>query len=174
MSWIEERKNIKNNIFRRDVIKMENYPNKEFNNYYKEKYPDSNLNTLQTNSIIKAFIEAARDEIEEKRDGFEISSFGHMIVISRPLTEDIEIINFKKSYEADEKRRELNLHSAGRLCKVIFSFKSKKYKIKNKRLWTFRYCKDFRNRISKVFRKNYTRYLRVYKYGNIAKRLMDY
>lgn len=153
---------------------MKRYPNKEFHEFYKKEHPETSLSISDINKIIATFIKLAQKEIINKRDGFEISGLGHMIVISRPVTDDSKILDLKKSYINDKAYEQLNLHSAGRLCKIIFSSKSRKYKIKNKRLWTFKFVQSFRNKISKAFRKNYTKYLRVYKFGGIAKRLMDY
>ncbi len=174
MSWIEERKTIKKGGFKVDAFKQTSYPNKEFATLLKEEYPDLDLSLSQINKIIKTFINLSRREIEEKRDGFEITGFAHMIVLSRPVPEDMKIVDYKKSYERDREVRQLNLHTASRLCKIILSSKSRKYRIRNKRLWSFRFDSSFKGKVSKVFAKNFNRYLRVYKYSSIGKRLMDY
>jgi hypothetical protein len=174
MSWIKQARNFKNKVFRKDSIKMKSYPSKESYDFFKKNNPDIDITLKQYKKIVKEYLQLGIDKAIDHRDGFEFTGFAHMIIISRPKTEKTRIVNKAKSYELDTEVSTLNLHSDGRLCKFIFSNKSRKYRIRNKRLWTFKFNNKSKKKVSEAFKKNYTKYLRVYKMGHIAKRLMDY
>lgn len=152
---------------------MTSYPNKETYNKYKSTVKESKLSLSQYYTLIATYLELIVNTVIETRDGVEIPNFAHMIIISRPNTSNTKFTDVKKSLEYDMKINHNNMSSENRFCKIIFSNKSKKYKIKHKRFWTFKASKTVRSKISKEFNKNYNRYLRVYKMGHIAKRLMD-
>jgi len=175
MSWIEEARNFKKKVFKKDFIKMKSYPNKESYQYFKEKNSTIDITYKEYKTIINEYLTMSIDKTIEHRDGFEHTSFGHMIIISRPDTGGTDLnANKKASAESGVLVKHLNLHSGGRICKFIFSNKSRKYKIRHKRLWTFNFSSINKGKISKAFIKNYSRYLRVYKMGHVGKRLMDY
>lgn len=177
MDWIHRARNFSKKIFKKDSIKMDSYPNKETFKYFKEKYKEQaehiHITTSDYSAIIKEYLEFSTDKVIEHRDGFEFTGFGHMIVISRPKTSKKKVYSKFNCFKHNMEIPHLNLHSEGRLCRFIFSSKSKKYRIKNKRMWTFCFNSYQKGKISKAFRKNHNKYLRTYKIGKIANNLMD-
>lgn len=52
-----------------------------------------------------------------------------------------------------------NNHTGGLSCKIVFSNKSNRYKIKDKIMWSFQAEVPFKKRVSEAFKANYQKYM---------------
>lgn len=132
-----------------------------FRGFFK-KFPQySQFNTKRSKdltNIINQFHFDLGEEIINNRYGIDLPlKCGH-----------IQIVSFKRNRpyfnpSAFTKQNILtswtNNHTNGLSCKIVYRNRSNRYKLKDKRIWEFKFEAPFKKRVSKAFSLNYNNYI---------------
>lgn len=113
--------------------------------------------TKDCSIVIKEFHKDLMKAVATERYGVELPlNMGKLFVISyksRPYT------NFIKFSKEGELSKFTNNHTDGHTCKIVYQNSDRKYQLKDKKIWDFEVCTEFRKIVSKEFAKDYTRYI---------------
>lgn len=131
----------------------------EFNKKFPEhkEYKDSKFR-----EIIMLFNKKIADTVIDNRNGVELpDSLGYLFIGTCPSPKTKKNIDFKTSAELGKTVYHKNWDSDNNLMKIFYSNQSTKYPFKNKQVWAFKASKPFRQRASKVYKENWTKYIQV-------------
>lgn len=136
--------------------------NKKLFEKFKEKYPNhSNINYKTFISVIKKDNEKILDLALENRDGVELREFlGNIIIVSCQSTKKSPI-NYKESRITGKIIIHKNWDSDNRMVKIMYTNCVKKFGFENKNLWGFKAVREFKKRVSEMFKLDYTKYLQI-------------
>ena len=158
--------NIKGPRFRSKRLSVLN--KKTYQDFIK-KYPEyEDLDLESFKNIIRTYNDELCNTIIDNRNGVELpDGLGFVFIGTCPKSKK-ENIDFKKSIEYGTKVFYRNFDSDNKLMKIFYSNYAAKYPFHNKQLWSFRLSKPVRQRASKEYKENWTRYLEVPRNAKIA------
>ena len=127
---------------------------------FKKKHPEHEGMTLtEFNRILRQFNNNVIDEVINYRFGVTLPErLGLFVIASFPRSKR-KIIDFGKSNKTGVKTYHRNWDTDNRLGKIMYQNSSSTYNIKFNRLWTFKPTRDFKERMSIVFRKMWAKYI---------------
>jgi len=115
------------------------------------------LTFLEFQSIIIKFNKELVNAIIDYPGGYELPNASGFIMIAAVKKGGKVVVD--KGDGVEYTRQELNnIATNGHLCKIMYSNYEDKYRIKDKRIWTFKASKEFRKLASDAFVKNYKKY----------------
>lgn len=131
---------------------------KEFKN---EKPMYANIDDKKLKNIIKLYNKALWEGAIENRDGVELpDSLGYLFIGTCPPTKSVNI-DYSLSKEYGKVLQNKNWDTDGNLGKIFYTNWSTKYRFKNRELWRFVACRDFKRSVAKEYPKNWTKYLKM-------------
>jgi hypothetical protein len=136
-----------------------NYPNGDTYEFFKAAHPDTELSLSDIQTIIKSFTLKVRDIVMSERDGFEITGFAHVIIISRKGNR--RAMNMKASIEKGYRIDHLNFETDGLRCIIKMSVANRKFNNMHKKAWEFTACRPFKREASKRFKTNYYKFMEI-------------
>ena len=166
-------------------FKRKAFLNKEVIAEFKEKFPMyKNIDNDILKKIVKKFNENLWQGVIEYRDGVELpSSLGFIFIGTCPPRKTLNT-NYALSAQYGKVLQNQNWETDGKMAKIFYTNYTTKYRFKNRGLWGFVACREFKRNVAKEYPKNWTKYsvmkdkYRVaYLYEpkeNINKELKDY
>ena len=159
--------------------------NKETIKEFKDKKPlYSNIDDSKLKKIIQLYNEKLWKGVIEYRDGVELpDSLGFLFIGTCPAGKVVNT-NYQVSAQYGKVIQNKNWETDGKMAKIFYTNYTTKYRFKNRGLWGFVACREFKRNVAKEYPKNWTKYsvmkdkYRVaYLYEpkeNINKELKDY
>lgn len=137
--------------------------NKEFLEVFIKEHPKyKNLDLKTLKLIIKTFNETIIDGVGDNRQGVELPlGLGHIFIGSCKPTKKKTNIDFKLYKTTGIKAHHQNFDTDGKLMKVFYTNYSCNSPFANKILWGFELSQYNKRKLSKVYVKNYTRYVDI-------------
>jgi hypothetical protein len=143
--------------FRYDGV---NLITEEFLERFKNKYPVyKDITIKEFKSIVKLFNEALWHEVIENRDGVQIpEGLGYLFIGTCQIPVQKNNINHSQSakYNATVKNR--NWETDGKVAKIFYWSWAEKYHYRNRDVWGFTACRNFKRTVSKEYPLNWTMY----------------
>jgi len=134
--------------------------NEETIKEFKEKKPlYSNIDNDKLKKIIKLYNVKLWNAVINYRDGVELpDSLGYLFIGTCPSSKTINP-NYTLSHQYGKILQNKNWETDGNLAKIFYTNWSTKYRFKNRELWSFVACREFKRAVSKSYPKNWTKYL---------------
>jgi hypothetical protein len=135
--------------------------NEEFYKKFLEKYPKYKGYTYsELKKIIWHCHDQLQKEIIENRDGIELEqSLGFMFIGTCPrTTENRDIIDYGKSIKYGVIVSHKNWETDGKVAKIFYWSWAEKYHYRNRDVWGFTACRNFKRTVSKEYPLNWTMY----------------
>ena len=139
-----------------------NLTNVDFYNKFIEDNPKYNYLTIdQFKDIIKTFNGKIWETVIKERDGVQLpEQLGYIFIGSCPKKIS-ENTDYSKSALYGVKLQNQNWESDQFLAKIFYTNFETKYRFKNHDLWGFAGLRDFKRTVSKVYPKEWKKYLQV-------------
>ena len=136
--------------------------NKETFKEFKDKRPlYSHIDDSKLKNIIKLYNRALWEGVIEHRDGVELpDSLGYIFIGTCPPAKTVNI-DYSKSNEYGKVLRNKNWETDGNIGKIFYTNWSTKYRFKNRELWSFTACRDFKRSVAKEYPNNWTKYVKM-------------
>jgi len=127
---------------------------------FKKKHPEhKDMILAEFNAILRQFNSNIIDQVIDYRFGVSLPErIGHIVIVSFPRSKK-KIIDFGKSNKTGIKTYHGNWDTDNRLGKIMYQNNSSTYNIKYHRLWTFAPTRNFKERMSVVFKKMWAKYI---------------
>jgi hypothetical protein len=132
----------------------------EFVDNFRKKNPAYKDITLgEFKSIVKKFNETLWREVIENRDGIQLpEGLGYLFIgTCQPSTKrtNYDFTNSTKYNKAIQNR---NWETDGKVAKIFYWSWAEKYHYKNREVWGFTACRNFKRAVSKEYPLNWTMY----------------
>ena len=136
--------------------------NKETFKEFKEKKPlYAHMDDSKLKDIIKLYNRALWEGVIEHRDGVELpDSLGYLFIGTCPPAKTMNI-DYSKSSEYGKVLRNKNWDTDGNIGKIFYTNWSTKYRFRNRELWSFVACRDFKRSVAKEYPKSWTKYIKM-------------
>lgn len=139
-----------------------NVLNKEFFEKFKEKYPRyKSLNNAQLRQIAKVFNQTVYQTVIDTRDGVQLPELIGWLFIGTCQQSKKTNIDFAKSHKYGVTVTNRNWESDGKLAKIFYSNYAPKHKMRNREVWSFTACREFKRAVAKSYPENWNMYLMV-------------
>jgi hypothetical protein len=127
---------------------------------FKEKKPlYSNIDNEKLKKIIKLYNVKLWKAVIEYRDGVELpDSLGYLFIGTCSSSKTVNT-NYKLSNEYGKVLQNKNWETDGNLGKIFYTNWSTKYRFKNRELWRFVACRQFKRAVAKDYPSNWTKYV---------------
>tara|TARA_R110001632_G_scaffold43724_1_gene111184 strand:+ start:490 stop:1056 length:567 start_codon:yes stop_codon:yes gene_type:complete len=127
---------------------------------FKEKKPlYSNIDSVKLKKIIKIYNAKLWNGVIDNRDGVELpDSLGYLFIGTCPSSKSINT-NYVLSNQYGKVLQNKNWETDGNLAKIFYTNYSTKYRFKNRELWRFEACRDFKRTVAKKYPSNWTKYV---------------
>ena len=127
---------------------------------FKEKKPlYSNIDNDKLKKIIKLYNVKLCEAVIEFRDGVELpDSLGYLFIGTCVSPKNVNT-NYKLSNEYGKVLQNKNWETDGNLGKIFYTNWSTKYRFKNRGLWRFVACRQFKRAVAKEYPLNWTKYV---------------
>jgi hypothetical protein len=135
--------------------------NKTLLNEFKEKYPKyGSIDNEKLKNIIKLYNKNLWKGVIEYRDGVEMpDSLGYLFIgTCSPAKYNKANIDYASSNEHGKMLQNKNWETDGNIGKIFYTNASAKYKFKNRELWKFEACREFKRSVAKEYPKDWTKY----------------
>lgn len=134
--------------------------NKNILNEFKEKYPKySGIHNDKLKKIIKLYNKNLWKGVIENRDGVELpDSLGYLFIGTCSPAKYKNNIDYARSNEQGKTLHNNNWDTDGNIGKIFYTNASVKYKFKNRELWKFEACREFKRSVAKEYPKDWTKY----------------
>lgn len=152
--------------------KVYNVLNRDLWKAFKEKYPKyANLTYSKFKDIIAKSNKVLWESVVEYRDGVELpESLGYMFLGTCGIKSyKRDNIDYGKSIKSGVKVSNNNWDSDGKLGKIFYTNYAVKYKVRDRQIWTFRPCRQFKRYVAKQYPENWTKYVKVENQIRISK-----
>jgi hypothetical protein len=142
---------------------------------FKDKYPlYEKIDNNKLKSIIRRYNEGLWNGVIEFRDGVELpNSLGYLFIgTCSPAKYKKQNIDFGKSNEYGKILKNQNWETDGNIGKIFYTNSSAKYRFKNRELWKFEACRNFKRSVAKKYPEDWTKYIIVqnrYKISHLYK-----
>ena len=129
-------------------------------NDFKEKYPIyRNIDNTKLKNIIKLYNEKLWKEVINNRNGVELpDSLGYLFIGTCPSSKSVNT-NYALSKQYGKVLQNKNWETDGKIAKIFYTNYSTKYRFKNRELWRFVACRDFKRTVAKEYPINWTKYV---------------
>jgi hypothetical protein len=127
---------------------------------FKEKKPlYSKIDNDKLKLIIKTYNQKLCKTVIENRDGVELpDSLGYLFLGTCPSAKTSNA-DYALSHKHGKVLQNKNWDTDGNLGKIFYTNWSTKYRFKNRELWRFVACRDFKRAVAKEYPKNWTKYV---------------
>ena len=134
--------------------------NEETIKEFKDKKPlYSKIDNKKLKKIIKTYNENLWHAVIDNRDGVELpDSLGFMFIGTCPNSKSVNT-NYALSNQYGKVLQNKNWETDGNLGKIFYTNWSTKYRFKNRELWRFKACRNFKRTVAKDYPKNWTKYV---------------
>jgi hypothetical protein len=134
--------------------------NKETIKEFKDKKPlYSDIDNNKLKKIIKLYNVKLWNAVIDHRDGVELpDSLGYLFIGTCPSSKTVNP-NYALSHEYGKILQNKNWETDGNLGKIFYTNWSTKYRYKNRELWRFVACREFKRTVAKTYPLNWTKYL---------------
>ena len=150
--------------------------NKTLLKEFKDRYPKyGSIDNDKLKKIIKLYNKNLWHGVIEYRDGVELpDSLGYLFIGScSPAKYNKTNINYAKSSEYSKVLQNNNWDTDGHIAKIFYTNASAKYKFKNRELWKFEACREFKRSVSSEYPKDWTKYAVIQNKYQIAHLYQD-
>lgn len=139
-----------------------NVLNKEFFEKFKEKYPRyKSLTDTQLRQIAKLFNQTVYQTVIDTRDGVQLPELIGWLFIGTCQQSKKRNIDFAKSQKYGVIVTNRNWESDGKLAKIFYTNYAPKHKMRNREVWSFTACREFKRAVAKSYPENWNMYLVV-------------
>ena len=149
----------------RDGVKVLEESGKEFKTV---KYLDDNLSFQELTEIIGKIgiqpIDLVRKnekiwkEVIENRDGVELPySLGYLFIGTCPAAKSVNT-DYALSKKYGKVLQNKNWETDGKIAKIFYTNYTTKYRFRNRELWGFVACRDFKRSVAREYPKNWNKY----------------
>ena len=119
----------------------------------------SDIDNVKLKKIIKLYNTNLWNAVIENRDGVELpDSLGYMFIGTCKASKSVNT-NYALSKEYGKVLQNKNWETDGNLGKIFYTNYSTKYRFKNRELWRFVACRDFKRTVAKDYPGNWTKYV---------------
>ena len=127
---------------------------------FKEKYPMySSVSNDKLKKVIKSFNGKVWEGVINNRNGIELpESLGYLFIGSCPPSKKVNM-NYALSKQYGKVIQNKNWDTDGYIGKIFYTNYSTKYRFKNRELWHFVACRDFKRSVAKQYPINWTKYV---------------
>ena len=134
--------------------------NKETIKEFKEKKPlYSNIDNNKLKQIIKIYNIKLWKAVISNRDGVELpDSLGFLFIGTCPSSKTVNT-NYALSQQYGKVLQNRNWDTDGNIGKIFYTNWSTKYRFKNRELWHFIACREFKRSVAKYYPKKWTQYV---------------
>lgn len=135
--------------------------NKTLLNEFKEKYPKyQSIDNERLKKIIRLYNKNLWHGVIDNRDGVELpDSLGYLFIGScSPAKYNKKNINYAESNKYGKVLQNNNWDTDGHIGKIFYTNASAKYKFKNRELWKFEACRQFKRSVATEYPKDWTKY----------------
>tara|TARA_R110001599_G_scaffold7963_4_gene38341 strand:+ start:11607 stop:12170 length:564 start_codon:yes stop_codon:yes gene_type:complete len=134
--------------------------NKNVLNEFKEKYPKySGIHNDKLKKIIKLYNKNLWEGVIENRDGVQLpDSLGYLFIGTCSPAKYKNNIDYARSSEQGKIFHNNNWDTDGNIGKIFYTNASVKYKFKNRELWKFEACREFKRSVASEYPKDWTKY----------------
>lgn len=134
--------------------------NEETIKEFKEKKPlYSNIDNDKLKKIIKLYNVNLWQAVIKNRDGVELpDSLGYLFIGTCSSSKTVNT-NYALSQQYGKVLQNKNWETDGNLGKIFYTNWSTKYRFKNRELWGFIACRDFKRSVAKTYPVDWTKYV---------------
>ena len=127
---------------------------------FKDKKPlYADIDNVKLKKIIKLYNNRLWEAVIENRDGVELpDSLGYLFIGTCPSSKSVNT-NYALSNQYGKVLQNKNWETDGNLGKIFYTNWSTKYRFKNRDLWRFVACRDFKRTVAKEYPANWTKYV---------------
>ena len=127
---------------------------------FKDKKPlYSKIDNSKLKQIIKTYNIKLWKAVIENRDGVELpDSLGFLFIGTCPSSKTVNT-NYALSQKYGKVLQNKNWETDGNIGKIFYTNWSTKYRFKNRGLWHFIACRDFKRTVAKEYPKGWTKYV---------------
>jgi len=151
--------NVKGPRFRNQSLGLLN--NDIYSEFKELKPAYANIDNNKLKKIIMLYNEALWKAVIAHRDGVELpESLGYIFIGTCPPAKSVNI-DYSLSKEYGKVLQNKNWDTDGNIGKIFYTNFSTKYKFRNRDLWGFVACRDFKRCVSKEYPKDWTKYLKM-------------
>jgi hypothetical protein len=125
---------------------------------FKDKKPlYSDIDNVKLKKIIKLYNKKLWEAVVNNRNGVELpDSLGFLFIGTCKAAKTVNT-NYALSKKYGKVLQNKNWESDGNLGKIFYTNYSTKYRFKNRELWRFVACRDFKRTVAKEYPKNWTK-----------------
>jgi len=165
------------NVFNKPDLKAPRYREKRFGllnketiSEFKEQYPSySNIDNEKLKSIVKLYNVKLWNTVIENRDGVQLpDSLGYLFIGTCPASKTGNT-DYALSNKYGKVIKNKNWETDGNIGKIFYTNWSAKYRYKNRDLWKFEACREFKREVAKTYPENWTKYIKVKNTFRVAK-----
>lgn len=136
--------------------------NKEFFASFRKKYAKyKNIEDAVLRSIIKTFHKTTCQKVIDNRGGVQLPNSVGWLFIGTCQSSKKENVDFAKSNKYGVRVSNRNWETDGKLAKIFFTNFAIKHKMKNREMWRFVACRDFKRSVAKTYPVNWNTYVVV-------------
>jgi|TARA_R110000796_G_scaffold99977_2_gene208441 hypothetical protein len=134
--------------------------NEETIKEFKDKKPlYSDIDNSKLKTIIKLYNVKLWKAVIKNRDGVELpDSLGYLFIGTCPSSKSVNT-NYTLSNQYGKVLQNKNWETDGNLAKIFYTNWSTKYRFKNRDLWRFVACREFKRSVAKEYPNNWTKYV---------------
>ena len=135
--------------------------NKKLFEEFKNKYPKYGaISNEKLKKIIRLYNKNLWRGVIKYRDGVELpDSLGYLFIgTCSPAKYNNTNINYAKSAQYGKMLTNNNWDTDGNIGKIFYTNASTKYKFKNRELWKFEACREFKRSVAAEYPKNWNKY----------------
>jgi hypothetical protein len=141
-------------------------------NYLKEN-PEGIKDYSIYKNLIEDFNLLLGDEVVKNRDGVKLPMLMGILALCSFKPKRVLPLRWSDVGEHALKIKEMNIDTNGLACKIVYSMYGSKYKFAGSHMWRFEGHRDFKAKVSKAFRANYTTYKRMDNKFRVSKMFKD-
>jgi len=150
--------------------KRTNLIDKELLEKFKLKYPQyKNLDLATFRKVFHHHCGEIRETVISTRDGVELPEGIGCLFIGAIRYKGPRLVNWAKCKQMGQRVYEKNFTSDGMLAKIYYSNYGTKYSMRDKQLWRFTPCRNFKRDTSKVFSERWTMFMESPNYSKLTK-----
>ena len=134
--------------------------NKKTIKEFKDKNPlYSDIDDSKFKKIINIYNVRLWNAVINNRDGVELpDSLGYLFIGTCPSSKSVNT-NYALSKQYGKVLQNKNWDTDGNLAKIFYTNYSTKYRFKNRELWRFIACRNFKRSVAKTYPTNWTKYI---------------
>jgi len=136
--------------------------NPELFKKFRQENPGIDIDFKTFKRIILSFNRKVRDMVIEHRDGVELpEQIGYLFIGTCPRKSKTLNTDPLLSAENEKNINYKNWDSNQYVCKIFYSNYGTKYRFANRHLWFFTPCRTFKRSVSKAYRVNWNKYIKI-------------